>query len=318
MSTSLRIAHGIQTGYTQAPRGLAAAITRNASKQTYYTIRLLADRDRVEDAYRAYAYFRWVDDRLDEGGLDPAARLAFARRQQALIAACYRGRRPEHLAGEERLLVDLIGGDTEPDSGLQAYIRNMMAVMEFDARRRGRLVSAAELDDYTRRLAVAVTEAMHHFVGHGGRAPLGEERYFAVTAAHITHMLRDTQEDAEAGYFNVPREWVEAHGLDLHDVGSAGYQAWVRSRVQLARRLFVGAHQYLRQVECRRYRLAVYGYTARFEYVLDAIEREGYRLRAAYPERKSMAGAVKMAWSVVAQVAARQPSRAPRQVVPGG
>jgi hypothetical protein len=34
---------------------LPAAITRAASKQTYYTIRLLADRDRVLDAYRAYA-----------------------------------------------------------------------------------------------------------------------------------------------------------------------------------------------------------------------------------------------------------------------
>lgn len=37
---------------------LSAAITQTASKQTYYTIRFLMDRDRVKDAYRAYAYFR--------------------------------------------------------------------------------------------------------------------------------------------------------------------------------------------------------------------------------------------------------------------
>jgi phytoene/squalene synthetase len=48
---------------------LAPSITKAASKQTYYTIRLLADRARVADAYRAYAYFRWVDDVLD-GGTD--------------------------------------------------------------------------------------------------------------------------------------------------------------------------------------------------------------------------------------------------------
>ena len=46
-------------------QSLAARITQNASKQTYYTIRLLVDRDLVPDAYRAYAYFRWVDDVLD-------------------------------------------------------------------------------------------------------------------------------------------------------------------------------------------------------------------------------------------------------------
>ncbi len=45
----------------------AESITRSASKQTYYTIGFLVDRERVADAYRAYAYFRWVDDTLDEG-----------------------------------------------------------------------------------------------------------------------------------------------------------------------------------------------------------------------------------------------------------
>jgi hypothetical protein len=53
----------------------AASITKVASKQTYYTIRLLVDRERVEDAYRAYGYFRWVDDTLNAvSGSDPEAR----------------------------------------------------------------------------------------------------------------------------------------------------------------------------------------------------------------------------------------------------
>ena len=44
---------------------LASAITKAASKQTYYTIRFLVDRPLVDDAFRAYAYFRWVDDVVD-------------------------------------------------------------------------------------------------------------------------------------------------------------------------------------------------------------------------------------------------------------
>lgn len=281
------------------PCDLAASITRAASKQTYHTIRLLADRDRRLDAYRAYAYFRWVDDRLDQGGLDLPARMAFVERQQKLIHQCYQRQLPRHMTEEEQLAATLIRSDTEPNSGLQAYIRNMMAVMDFDARRRGRLVSAAELNHYTHWLAVAVTEAMLHFIGHGSTAPQGEARYLAVTAAHITHMLRDAVEDAEAGYFNIPREIVQAHGIDPRDVSSTPYRAWVRSRVALARRLFKEACSYLSQVECARYRLAVYAYIARFEVVLDAIEREDYQLRAAYPERKSLAACAKMSWSVL-------------------
>src|SRR5512139_3789311 len=137
---------------------LAAAITWTASKQAYYTIRFFVDRDLVQDAYHAYAYFRWVDDQLDHDGMDEPGRLAFVGRQKALIEYCYRRKRLSRLADEEHLLVDLIRGDRTENSGLQAYIRNMMAVMAFDAGRRGRLVSHQELATYTHWLAKAVTE----------------------------------------------------------------------------------------------------------------------------------------------------------------
>ncbi|HWQ83615.1 MAG TPA: hypothetical protein VN363_03560 [Anaerolineales bacterium] len=52
----------------KSSRELASQITRAASQQTYLTIRLLADPGQADDAYRAYAYFRWVDDWLDEPG----------------------------------------------------------------------------------------------------------------------------------------------------------------------------------------------------------------------------------------------------------
>lgn len=299
MSTVYEVIPVTQINENKLPSDLAVSITRAASKQTYHTIRLLADRDRRHDAYQTYGYFRWVDDRLDQGGLVLPARIAFVERQQRLIDQCYRNRWPVHVSDEEQMLVNLIRSDTEPNSGLQAYIRNMMAVMDFDARRRGRLISAAELNQYTRWLAIAVTEAMHHFIGHGSGAPQCEARYLAVTAAHITHMLRDAVEDAEAGYFNIPREIVQAHGIDPREISSAPYRAWVSNRVSLARRLFKEACSYLCQVESARYRLAAYGYMARFEVVLDAIERDGCLLRAAYPERKSLAACARMGWSVV-------------------
>src|SRR3990170_4965173 len=111
---------------------LAAEITRASSKQTYYTFRFLADRDLVPDAYRAYAYFRWVDDRLDEGTNSKSERVAFVARQQSLLDACYRGETPAILEAEEQILIDLIENDKQNDSGLQCYLRNMMAVMALD------------------------------------------------------------------------------------------------------------------------------------------------------------------------------------------
>jgi phytoene/squalene synthetase len=291
---------------SRSDRNLAASITRTASKQTYYTVRLFVDQGMVDDAYRAYAYFRWVDDTLDQGGLSEPQRLAFVARQQVLIERCYRGDWPRHLADEERMLVDLIADDAENGSGLRAYIRNMMAVMAFDAGRRGRLISAEELNSYTRWLATAVTEAMHHFIGQRCRSPHDETRHLAVIGAHITHMLRDTLEDAEAGYYNIPREVVEAYGIDPCDVGSPAYRAWVMSRVTLARDCFRAGRDYLARVESLRCRIAGYAYMARFESVLDAIERDGYRLRASYPECKALRAGVRMGWSVLSQALIRQ------------
>ena len=98
----------------------AAAITKAASKQTYYTIRFLVDRERVDDAYRAYAYFRWVDDTLDAGSISASERLAFIERQKDLLDKCYRGELPQDGGGRQEhqvLALQRVGVDVGRAAG---------------------------------------------------------------------------------------------------------------------------------------------------------------------------------------------------------
>jgi phytoene/squalene synthetase len=278
---------------------LAESITWAASKQTYYTVRYLVDRDRVPDAYRTYAYFRWVDDCLDQPSAELAERSAFVERQRALMECLYRGQTPLDLTTEEQMLADLVHSDREMNSGLQTYIRNMMSVMVFDAYRRGRLISQKELSEYTRWLATAVTEAMHYFIGHCCASPHNESRYLAVSAAHIVHMLRDAHEDTAEGYINIPREFLEAHAISASNIDSAPYRMWVKNRVQLARNYFKIGANYLSQVQNPRCRLAGYAYMARFTRFLDAIEKNDYRLQPDYAEFKHPVSALRMGWTVL-------------------
>jgi phytoene/squalene synthetase len=280
----------------QSSGSLAASITKSASKQTYYTIRFFVDRDRVADAYRAYGYFRWVDDVIDDESGSGKERIAFADRQKSLLGSCYRGEVPTDLCDEEWMLVDLVCNDTEKNSGLQMYLRNMMDVMVFDAKRRGEIISQVELSEYSHQLAKAVTEALYYFIGHDDPSPRHEARYMAVAAAHITHMLRDAMEDVESGYFNIPREYLQARGISPQDVKTRVYREWVCGRVQLARGYFKLARESTSQVRGLRCRLAGYAYTARFEWMLKAIERDNYCLRSEYPERKSVKAGLWMAW----------------------
>ena len=328
-----------------ASAALAASITREASSQTYLTIRYLVDPALVEHAYRAYAYFRWVDDTLDEDCLSQDEKHAFLARQKTIILNCYAGKyrfndlsrrvagsqwrtiqsinndghagqldkldwrfdvsvrsgasqdnRPiRELSPEEEMVVDLINSNLSTDSGLAVYMREMMQVMAIDVERIGRLISELEIEAYTRSLAMAVTEALHYFIGHNQYAPHDETRYLAVTGAHITHMLRDMIADTETGYYNIPHEFLAENGIGPADVDDIAFRNWVSGRVQQARACFAVGREYMAQVDNVRCRLAGYAYIARFEVVLDAIEKDGCRLRAVYPERKGTRAKLKMA-----------------------
>ncbi|HZD58640.1 MAG TPA: squalene/phytoene synthase family protein [Anaerolineales bacterium] len=277
----------------------AASITKAASKQTYYTIRFLADQARRDDAYRAYAYFRWLDDVLDADSGSVSERRSFLNRQISLLERSYWGETLRDVNPQEKMLVELVQHDTEKNSGLQSYLRNMMQVLDFDVSRRGMLVSQDQLNEYTRWLAISVTEAMHYFIGHDQLSPQNSSRYLAVTGAHIAHLLRDTWEDVQTGYYNIPREYLAAKGIGPQDIESEAYRAWVQERANLARACFKSGKQYLAQVENMRCRIAGYAYIARFEGVLQTIERLDYRLAPASTQYKGLREGIRMSGSTL-------------------
>jgi phytoene/squalene synthetase len=295
-NTTLHNSPFVQGGDADLP----ARITKEGSKQTYYTFRLFADQDRVDDGFRAYAYFRWLDDLLDCDSGSKNEKIELITRQQELLEAGYQGRLPLDVNPEEQMLVDLIRGDKEEHSGLQIYLRNMMAVMASDVERCGRLITHAELTEYTHLLASAVTELLFYLIGHKDPPPRGETRYHAVCGAHIVHMLRDTVEDVSHGYFNIPGEYIENQKISLEELHSLSFRRWVFERTKLAREYFSLGRFYIAQVKNLRCRLAGYAYLARFEWMLRLIERDQYCLKAEYPERKSLKAVAWMAWRVFA------------------
>ena len=200
------------------------------------------------------------------------------------------------------MLVDLIHNDGEKNSGLQIYLRNMMAVMSFDVVRCGRLISHAELTEYTHLLSTAVTELLFYFIGREDPPICLENRYQAVNGAHIVHMLRDLVEDISAGYFNVPGKYIAEHHITLEDLHSLPFRKWVFDRVKLARQYFKVGRKYITNVKSSRCRLAGFAYIARFEWMMRTIEKDGYCLRPEYPERKSLKAGLWMFWRVFLSV----------------
>jgi phytoene/squalene synthetase len=281
---------------------VAQSITWAGSKQAYYTARLMVDKDLVDDFYRAYAYFRWADDMVDEPTSNDVPCqsneevISFVQRQRELIDRFYRNERPDDLSPEEEIVADLISHDRGEDSGLQSFIRNMLAIIEFDAYRRGKLVGQQELAWYSRRVAMSVTDGIQYFIGNGHPYPDMDGRYAAAIAAHITHLLRDTMPDTADGFINIPREYLEAFDIGPDDANSPPYRAWVRERVEQARHHFHEGKRYLDQLDVLRCKVVGRWYCARFERVLETIERDDYYLRSDYEERRNLSTWLKIAW----------------------
>jgi phytoene/squalene synthetase len=290
---------------------LAKSIVHDRSKQTYFTARLLVDRDLEEDFYRGYAYFRWVDDIVDLVARSLDERIAFVNRQRELVDALYRGDRPRHVSPEEQMIVDLVRHDRGEHSGLQSFIRKFLAVLDFDAHRRGRLITGRELDWYSSYLGQSVTDGIQYFIRNGHQYPSASNHYLAATAAHIVHMLRDLVSDVAEGFINIPAEYLDDNSLEPDDFESAPFRDWVQQRVELARSYFLEGKRYLDGLNVLRCKMAGHWYCTRFEVVLSAIEREGYVLRRDYDERRGLSTWLRIArqaLSIPLRHAARRPS----------
>jgi phytoene/squalene synthetase len=275
---------------------LAEDITWKGSKQTYWTIRLLVDRDLQEDCFKAYAYFRWADDVIDVELENRADRVAFMQRQRKLLKGAENGDLPPDLTAEERMLLELVGRARQGNPGLRSYIDHFMAVLEFDARRKGGKIHAQALEAYSAHLAIAVTDGIHYFIGNHQPSPMTEKRYLAVTAAHITHMLRDAKEDARAGYVNVPAGRLDGYIVGTDLPGGPEMSAWIKARVKLAREYFRQGEEYFDGLRMLRLKLAGLWYVSRYDFVLTTIEEDGYRLRESYELHAPISFWLNIAW----------------------
>jgi phytoene/squalene synthetase len=255
----------------------------------------MVDKDLRDDCFRAYGYFRWADDMVDQVCQTRGDRISFIKRQGKLVEMFYQKKRPDDLTHEEEILADLIKNDVGSSGLLKSYIRNFIAIIQFDADRKGMPISGGELDWYAKTLGKAVTDGIQYFICNGHPYPESESRYLAATAAHIAHMLRDTAVDITEGYLNFPEEDRQLNVIDPTDFSCLSKRNWVKARVELAREYFNAGKRYLDSLDAFRCKIVGYWYCARFERILDTIEKDNFVLRSAYRKPPMLFACIKFA-----------------------
>ena len=101
---------------------LARSITWVGSKQTFFVGYFMVDRNLVNDFFRAYAYFRWIDDIVDVSVKSKEDSIIFIRRQRELIEFLYMNEPLSNLSQEEEMMADLVRHDNTKNSRLKSFI----------------------------------------------------------------------------------------------------------------------------------------------------------------------------------------------------
>ncbi len=261
---------------------LARRIVKAENPETYFLGRLLYDRGLADYFFLCYAYFRWVDDHVDDPAIGADEGRVFLRRQRALLHLLYQEEALPHICPQEQMLAQLVIYDLAHGSEIRQVISPMFECLAFDGGRRGHILSHEQLDWYSRALGRSYTDSQQYFIARGHRYPRGPDQYVTGTVAHRVHILRDFLSDLSFGYVNISKEDLDTYQIDLARVNDVRFRKWVRDKVRADREECRLGKTYLDRLGVWRCKLLGYLYCLRYEAVLDTIERDGCRLRESY------------------------------------
>jgi hypothetical protein len=171
-----------------------------------------------------YAYLRCVDNIVDSVE-DTATSLEVIAAQRKFIAAAYEGAlTPVDAEAPESYGLAFFAWDRDRSAPLRAQFEAFLRTMEFDVRRRGKVSSEEELDDYVLTTGHAFLRCLAYFATGELDLPdpcldLGSRAYLHADA------LMDLEEDLEVGLINLTPQVIETYAIDLEDP-ETGLERW--------------------------------------------------------------------------------------------
>ena len=268
-------------------------LMRGGSKTFFAASRLLPARVRAP-ACALYAFCRLADDEIDDGN-DPHAALRSLHRR---LDDVYAGR-PQAI-DVDRALASVVHRFAIPRELPDALLDGFL----WDAT--GRSYNTLEdVMDYGARVAGTVGAMMSLVMGARGAHALARACELGV-AMQLTNIARDVGEDARNGRLYLPREWLQAVGIDPQDWLAAphfndGIARVVQRLLNAADELYTRAEQGIAALP-RDCRPAIHAARLVYAEIGRQLERQGLdsvAQRAVVPGQRKLALLARAAGAVV-------------------
>jgi presqualene diphosphate synthase len=181
-----------------------------AAGSSFYAGMKVLPREERHAMYAVYDFCRIVDDIADDQQGDRPARMAALDRWRADLASLYAGGDP----GVAAMLVPHIRRFGLAREDFEAVIDGMATDIDADVR----WPAADALDLYCDRVASAVGRLSVRIFGMERQEGIDLSHHLG-RALQLTNILRDIDEDAGIGRVYLPREAIEAQGIQVGDIG---------------------------------------------------------------------------------------------------
>lgn len=217
----------------------AEAVTRKSTLFGYLLCKTFFRAENTLPLFQSYAYFRWLDDFVDQSNDSQESLVCFVLRQKNLIASWYNGESAQASNSRESFIHATINYDKTNEMQLHSMITNFIEAIEWDVSRRYSIVSKNDLGIYSLRLGRSYAEGLLFGLGMKANDPAYDIAMNKCgSAAHIAHILRDLSIDLNLGYVNISCEDMKLFDIDPLDPSLHGIGKWIAFSAEKAEALF--------------------------------------------------------------------------------
>lgn len=197
----------------------ARVIAKKGQPKASKILDLLVDRPERDYINLCFAYLRWADDIVDNPNLPVNQKQEFIEHQKNLISLIYRKNSFEPSGIEEACLVYFSQYIISTGNlFLLDEVKNMVEALSMDVDRLADngVFSDAELDHYIELMSKSFFHILCFFSLPKERYK--EEFYLGAKFTTIALMIKDLEEDIDAGFINIPAEDIIRYKLDVKNL----------------------------------------------------------------------------------------------------
>ncbi len=197
----------------------ARSIAKNDQPKASKILDFLINKSQRDYVNLCFAYLRWADDIVDNPDLPVKQKRKFIEHQKKLVCLTYNENSFEPTGIEEACLFYFTEfAKSTGDLKLLDEVKNMMDALSMDVDRleNSGVFSNNDLDHYIDLMSKSLFNILYVFTLP--KSEYREEFYLGSKFTTAALMIRDLEEDIDAGFINIPAEVINYYTIDIKNL----------------------------------------------------------------------------------------------------